>query len=123
SALKLASNDCRLKLIHFTEPAGAAYAKTRARALLSVSVHSLPSTPQAADRRKPLSWLVGAMSVMNGSLWLPSGLPGLDEVITRTNDVRRQFSDCEDFWTAQTPSFDPIARQIWRRTSAGDWST
>jgi ubiquinone/menaquinone biosynthesis C-methylase UbiE len=37
---------------------------------------------------------------------------GLDEVVTSSIEVTMRFADFEDFWTAQTPSFNPIARQI-----------
>ena len=37
---------------------------------------------------------------------------GLKEVATRSIDVVSKFSDFEDFWISQTPSFNPIARQI-----------
>lgn len=37
---------------------------------------------------------------------------GFNGVVTRSIDVTRRFSDFEDFWISQTPSFNPIARQI-----------
>ncbi|UPK39394.1 class I SAM-dependent methyltransferase [Bradyrhizobium sp. 186] len=37
---------------------------------------------------------------------------GLNGILTRIINVTMRFSDFEDFWTSQTPSFNPIARQI-----------
>ena len=37
---------------------------------------------------------------------------GLDEVVTNSIEVTMRFADFDDFWVAQTPSFNPIARQI-----------
>jgi ubiquinone/menaquinone biosynthesis C-methylase UbiE len=39
---------------------------------------------------------------------------GLKGVVTRSIDVPVRFSDFEDFWVSQTPSFNPIAREIAR---------
>lgn len=37
---------------------------------------------------------------------------GLNDVVTRSIEVTMRFADFDDFWVAQTPSFNPIARQI-----------
>ena len=37
---------------------------------------------------------------------------GLNEVVTSSIEVTTRFADFDDFWVAQTPSFNPIARQI-----------
>ena len=44
-----------------------------------------------------------------GALFERGGLQG---VVTTSVDVTMRFADFDDFWTTQTPSFNPIARMI-----------
>ena len=62
-------------------------------------VTDLPALPGAEDSR-----LAALHSLFERA--------GFEEIVTRTIEVTVSFSDFDDFWLAQTPSYSPTTRLI-----------